>query len=61
MPIEIYASKFAAEPAERHETNDRMTVAAWLRANDRFRFFMSAQPLRLPGAVGSPANAVGIV
>lgn len=33
MPIEIYASKFAAEPAERHETSDRMTVAAWLRAN----------------------------
>jgi len=33
MPIEIYASKFAAEPAERHETKDRMTVAAWLRAN----------------------------
>ena len=33
MPIEIYASKFAAEPAERHETRDRMTVAAWLRAN----------------------------
>lgn len=33
MPIEIYASKFAAEPAERHETSDRMSVAAWLRAN----------------------------
>ncbi|MDT4820781.1 hypothetical protein FQZ97_539280 [compost metagenome] len=33
MPIEIYASKFAAEPAERYETSDRMSVAAWLRAN----------------------------
>lgn len=33
MPIEIYANKFAAEPAERHETSDLMTVAAWLRAN----------------------------
>ncbi|RRV70053.1 hypothetical protein EGI99_08435 [Stutzerimonas stutzeri] len=33
MPIEIYASKFAAEPAERHETSDRMSVAAWLCAN----------------------------
>lgn len=33
MPIEIYASKFAAEPVERHETSDRMTVTAWLRAN----------------------------
>ncbi|MHB0805999.1 host specificity factor TipJ family phage tail protein [Stutzerimonas nitrititolerans] len=33
MPIEIYASKFAAEPAERHETSDLMTVDGWLRAN----------------------------
>lgn len=33
MPIEIYASKFAAEPAERYETSDRMSVAAWLREN----------------------------
>lgn len=33
MPIEIYASKFAVEPAERHETSDRMTLAAWLLAN----------------------------
>ncbi|MCJ0972673.1 host specificity factor TipJ family phage tail protein [Pseudomonas sp. PS1] len=33
MPIEIYASKFAAEPAERYETTERVTVAAWLRAN----------------------------
>jgi len=33
MPIEIYASKFAAEPAERHETSDRITVTAWLCAN----------------------------
>ncbi|MSO77230.1 MAG: cyclase family protein [Alphaproteobacteria bacterium] len=33
----------------------------WLEQNGRTRFFMTAQPLRLPGAVGSPANAVGIV
>ncbi|WP_312288785.1 host specificity factor TipJ family phage tail protein [Stutzerimonas nitrititolerans] len=33
MPIEIYASKFSAEPAELHETSERMSVAAWLRAN----------------------------
>ncbi len=36
-------------------------LAAWLKANGRFRFFMTAQPLRLPGAVGSPANAVAVV
>lgn len=33
MPIEIYASKFAAEPAERYETTERMTLEAWLLAN----------------------------
>ena len=36
-------------------------LAAWLKENGRSRFFMTAQPLRLPGAVGSPANAVGVV
>jgi hypothetical protein len=36
-------------------------LALWLRANNRSRFFMTGQPLRLPGAVGSPANAVAIV
>ena len=36
-------------------------LAAWLKANGRFRFFLTAQPLRLPGAVGSPANAVAVV
>lgn len=34
---------------------------AWLKENGRTRFFMTGQPLRLPGAVGSPGNAVGIV
>uniref|UniRef100_A0AB39C0H7 Tail protein n=1 Tax=Pakpunavirus sp. TaxID=2833053 RepID=A0AB39C0H7_9CAUD len=33
MPIEIYASKFAAEPAERYEIPERMTLEAWLLAN----------------------------
>ena len=36
-------------------------LATWLKANGRYRFFMTGQPLRLPGAVGSPANAVAIV
>lgn len=36
-------------------------LAAWLRTNDRTRFLMTAPPLRLPGAVGSPATAVATV
>lgn len=36
-------------------------LADWLRAHNRYRFFLTAPPLRLPGAVGSPANAIGTV
>src|SRR5713101_4536816 len=36
-------------------------LADWLRANGRSRFLLTAPPLRLPGAVGSPANAVATV
>ena len=36
-------------------------IAEWLAANNRYRFFLTAQPLFLPGAVGSPANPVGTV
>lgn len=36
-------------------------IAEWLAANNRFRFFLTASPLFLPGAVGSPANPVGTV
>jgi len=36
-------------------------LADWLRANSRNRFLMTAPPLRLPGAVGSPATPVGTV
>lgn len=36
-------------------------LADWLRANRRSRFLFTAPPLRLPGAVGSPACAVGTV
>ncbi len=36
-------------------------LAAWLRAQGRSRFFLSAPPLRLPGAVGSPANPIATV
>ncbi len=36
-------------------------LAMWLRANNRSRFLLTAPPLRLPGAVGSPANAIATV
>ena len=36
-------------------------LADWLRAHKRSRFLMTAPPLRLPGAVGSPATPVATV
>ena len=36
-------------------------LAAWLRAHRRSRFLLTAPPLRLPGAVGSPATPVATV
>ncbi|HEX2691524.1 MAG TPA: cyclase family protein [Kofleriaceae bacterium] len=36
-------------------------LARWLRAHGRTRFLLTAPPLRLPGAVGSPAVAVATV
>jgi hypothetical protein len=36
-------------------------LAAWLRQNHRTRFLLTAPPLRLPGAVGSPATPVATV
>jgi len=33
-------------------------LAHWLRAEGRHRFFLSAPPLRLPGAMGSPVTPV---
>jgi hypothetical protein len=36
-------------------------LADWLRGHGRSRFLMTAPPLRLPGAVGSPATPVGTV
>jgi kynurenine formamidase len=36
-------------------------LAAWLRSNRRSRFLLTAPPLRLPGAVGSPVTAVATV
>jgi len=40
---------------------DLTDLADWLRANGRNRFMLTAPPLRLPGAVGSPATPVATV
>ncbi len=36
-------------------------LAAWLRDNRRSRFLLTAPPLRLPGAVGSPVTPIATV
>lgn len=36
-------------------------LARWLRENDRSRFLLTAPPLRLPGAIGSPVTPVATV
>ena len=36
-------------------------LAQWLRKNQRNRFLLTAPPLRLPGAIGSPATPIATV
>jgi Putative cyclase len=36
-------------------------LAEWLRAHNRYRFLLTAPPLRLPGAVGSPTTPIATV
>lgn len=36
-------------------------LADWLRAHQRSRFLLTAPPLRLPGAIGSPATPIATV
>ncbi len=36
-------------------------LAGWLRAHNRYRFLLTAPPLRLPGAVGSPTTPIATV
>jgi kynurenine formamidase len=36
-------------------------LARWLREHERSRFLLTAPPLRLPGAVGSPSSAIATV
>ena len=42
-------------------TRELLELADWLRANNRSRFLFTGPPLRLPGAVGSPATPVATV
>jgi kynurenine formamidase len=36
-------------------------LATWLRANGRSHFMLTAPPLRLPGAMGSPVTPIATV
>jgi hypothetical protein len=36
-------------------------LAHWLRVHRRHRFLLTAPPLRLPGAIGSPAAPIATV
>jgi hypothetical protein len=36
-------------------------LAEWLRSQKRSRFLLTAPPLRLPGAIGSPATPIATV
>jgi hypothetical protein len=36
-------------------------LATWLREHGRSRFLLTAPPLRLPGAVGSPVTPIATV
>jgi hypothetical protein len=71
FPAEPYAGRRAALPLHEHclfklgvnlgELWYLSPLARWLRAHQRFRFLLTAPPLRLPGAVGSPVTPVATV
>ena len=44
-----------------HELWYLSDLADWLRQQGRSRFFLTAPPLNLPGAVGAPATPIGTV
>jgi hypothetical protein len=48
-------------PRQRSELWYLTELAAFLRSCNRNRFLLTAPPLRLPGAVGSPATPVATV
>ncbi|HEX2565652.1 MAG TPA: cyclase family protein [Burkholderiales bacterium] len=72
IPTSLYKPKpYAAMPLHEHclfkngihlgEMWYFTELARWLRAHGRSRFLLTAPPLRLPGAVGSPATPVATV
>jgi kynurenine formamidase len=72
IPTSLYKPKpYAAMPLHEHclfkngihlgEMWHFTELAGWLRAHGRNRFLLTAPPLRLPGAVGSPATPVATV
>ena len=44
-----------------HTDRPSVGIADWLRQHRRSRFLLTAPPLRLPGAVGSPVTPVATV
>lgn len=71
FPATSMSHSCAAAPLHEHclfklgihlgELWDLSPLAEWLRANNRNRFLLTAPPLRLPGATGSPATPVATV
>ncbi len=71
LPARPAAGPHAAMPLHRHclvelglplgELWYLGELAAWLRARGRCRFLLTAPPLRLPGAVGSPVTPIATV
>ena len=72
IPTSLYKPKpYAAMPLHEHclfkngihlgEMWYFTELARWLRSRKRNRFLLTAPPLRLPGAVGSPATPVATV
>jgi hypothetical protein len=72
IPTEIFKPKpYASMPLHEHclfkqgihlgEMWYFTELARWLREHQRSRFLLTAPPLRLPGAVGSPATPIATV
>jgi kynurenine formamidase len=70
-PVSAQAGCYATLPLHEHclfklgihlgELWHLTPLANWLRANGRYRFLLTAPPLRLPGAVGSPVTPIATV
>ena len=70
-PAAFHRGRCAALPLHEHclfklgvnlgEIWNLTPLANWLRAHGRYRFLLTAPPLRLPGAVGSPPAPIATV